>query len=98
MKKLIVEVDEDYLNELCEAFKKKPIGGIPAHRAWALLEGLKNGTPLDGLTNGEVFMKMFPQIKKGDTFDDGGGLYLHLGKREFMAVPLSWWNAKWEDK
>lgn len=46
MKKLICEVDEDYFNELCEAFKKKPMGGIPTHRAWALLEGLKNGTPL----------------------------------------------------
>ena len=60
-----------------------------------ILYVIKNGIPLSDLTNGEVLMKMFPQIKKGDTFDNGGGLYLYLGKREFMTVPLSWWNSKW---
>lgn len=92
MKKLICEVDEDYLNELCEAFKKYPMGGIPTHRAWALLEGLKNGIVLDGLTNGEVIRKMFSNAKVAI---DGTTVCLKFEYYHEIWFDLDWWNAKW---
>lgn len=93
MKKvLICEVDEDYLNELCEVFKKKPLGGIPTHRAWALLEGLKNGIALDELTNGEVIQKIF---KISDAHGGMSTMFAYTRDDRLLTADIAWWDAKW---
>ena len=97
MKKIICEVDEDYFNELCEAFKKKPLGGIPTHRAWALLEGLKNGIVLDGLTNGEVAERVFDVAFSHIYLEDLVDGYGYASNDECLICDHNWFDRKWGD-
>lgn len=62
-------------------------------------------TCLDGLTNGEVIQKMFPELKVRyiDEWDDGNSKLLYrrafvnvdFGHGEMLGFSLEWWNRKW---
>ena len=70
-----------------------------AYKAMQRMKGLGyyqklilDGTPLTGLTNGEVFMKMFPYAEieiHGDT------VYVVLKQYHRQCFDLDWWNGKW---
>lgn len=51
-------------------------------------------TCLDGLTNGEVIRKMFPNAK---VTIDGTTVCLKFEYYHEIWFDLDWWNAKWED-
>ena len=87
--KLICDVYEDYWKELCEAFKKKPMGGIPTHRAWALLEGLKNGIPIDDeIDTKDEFISKRDLMNKITTAFDEQDLYLPCHFRDVIEYDL----------
>lgn len=65
-------------------------------------------TCLDGLTNGEVIMKMFPEAKinfveEWDSYDNGDICHPYVetfvnvdfGYGEVLGFSLEWWNRKW---
>lgn len=58
-----------------------------------ILYTIENGIVLDGLTNGEVLMKMFPQMKVTHTSNHVGLIDTDLD--EFTDFRLEWWKRKW---
>lgn len=54
------------------------------------------GTCLDGLTNGEVIQKIFPDAKVSniDTFGNPH-LYILVGLDRVTEFTADWWNRKW---
>lgn len=90
--KLLVEIPEKAYNRISEKTEVLYSEMIIA-----------NGTPLDGLTNGEVFMKMYGISQDDITYVDALVPYAliksdKLWSVEPMVIPLTWWNAKWGEK
>ena len=65
-----------------------------------VLEAVKDGIVLDGLTNGEVIQKMFPEALVTRHYigcDSIATISLHFKSITGyeMAFSESWWNRKW---
>lgn len=67
---------------------------------------IAEGTPLDGLTNGEVMQKMFPYLKPTyiDEWKDYNNTHslfakawvnVDFGDGKTLGFELLWWNRKW---
>lgn len=55
-------------------------------------------TCLDDLTNGEVILKMFPETKVEECYEDVEGnphLYCVHGLNGVTYFTANWWNRKW---
>ena len=77
--KLIIEIPEKDYNNIEPFLNGETIeGGFNLFKA---LEIIKNGIPLDGMTNGEIIQTLFPKIDKA--FSNVIDLNL-------------WWNAKYK--
>lgn len=83
MRKVLIEVSKDILDNINE----------PINDDALLRYIIKNGIVLDGLTNGEVLMQMFPQMKVTYTSNHVGLVDTDLDG--FTDFRLDWWNAKW---
>lgn len=75
------------------------------HQRWVLTHG---GIVLDGLTNGEVIQKMFPDVtisfeEEWDSYDNGDICHPYVerfvnvdfGYEQIITFNLEWWNRKW---
>ena len=62
-----------------------------------ILYAIENGTPLDGLTNGEFMEKFLGAKRVHELHTDVEVMIVRIGK-SFMAFDLSWWNAKWGEQ
>ena len=67
---------------------------------------IANGTPLDGLTNGEIIQTAFPKAKilyidEWEDYNNTHSLYkkawvkVDFGYGEVLGFSLDWWNSKW---
>ena len=66
------------------------------YRFDTILGAIQNGTSLDGLTNGEVLMKMFPNAKVEGTFKlTETRIMIRLKDEDTHDFDLEWWNRKW---
>lgn len=84
MKKVLIEVSEDILNNINEPIKDEDL----------LRYIIRNGTPLDGLTNGEVIQMLFPKTALRRTSDCEYGLR-PLDSNWIIWFKGDWWNRKW---
>ena len=92
--KLLIDAPEKLYTYIQKEWVETDFDSPLAHA----MNGIFNGTPLDGLTNGEVMMKMFPNnrvdIVLGKVY-----FYTHDDEDEdfdkYVIFDLDWWNRKW---
>lgn len=63
----------------------------------AMASAIDKGTPLDGLTNGEVMQMLFPNTELHWTNDCEYGLR-PLDSNWIIWFKGDWWNAKWGEE
>ena len=85
MAKLLIDIPETIYKEVINT----PDWIIPKY----LDAEIKDATPLDGLTNGEVFMKMFPYIEVRIMKDINSVMLIFKDCHSWFD--LDWWNRKW---
>ena len=61
-------------------------------RCTIMASDIRNGIVLDGLTNGEIIQKMFPNAK---VTIDGTTVCLKFEYYHEIWFDLDWWNGKW---
>lgn len=85
MKKILIDVEEDYL---------KYAKASPNKTSGALI--ILNGTILNNLTNGQVLMQAFPEaeIIRKSKFK----IEVRLTENWVAWFYPAWWNTKWRQK
>lgn len=66
----------------------------------ALEAAIANGVQLEGLTNGEVIMKLFPNGKTTVLYDINNNqvVIVDMGTTKMLGeivISKEWWDAKW---
>lgn len=89
--KLIIDIPEDVYTE-CQGHIYFPDTG------GELFNAVKNATPLDGITNGEVFQVIFPCDEVHVNGLQEG--YVHFSMKSNLdsmdCFDLGWWNAPYK--
>mgnify|MGYP007092161685 CR=1 FL=1 len=95
MAKVLIDISEEELKRMRANTNKSSSDFV-----------ILNGTPLDGLTNGEIIQKAFQKAKilyidEWEDYNNSHSLYkkawvkVDFGYGEVLGLSLDWWNAKW---
>lgn len=100
--KTLIDIPEQYLKLI---HSDSPINWVCMS---GVLKFIRNGIILDGLTNGEVIQKMFPDaevsfVEEWDSYDNGDICHPYLERfvnvefehEQTLTFSLDWWNRKW---
>lgn len=90
MAKVLIDMPDSFIKEHIESYEPGSLVDIAVRNA------LKHGIVLDGLTNGEVMQKMFPQIEVRDSEVSDLHICVSFNPNEpWEWFDKDWWNRKW---
>lgn len=89
MTKVLIDIPEDTKGRLSFGITYKNDVEI-------LYKALSNGIALDGLTNGEIFKVIYPNMEVYKVDEDLDEIVVKLNSTShYRWFRLSWWNRKW---
>ena len=99
MSKVLIDIPEHNLNVI-----KRFVGGdgfeeLPPRIIEDLIRSAYLGIALDGLTNGEIMQKMFPnmEVEADELFIEVRYLDSN-NSNDIMQFYPDWWNSKWGEE